>query len=231
MVPCVSVPTDSRPVVATEALAALSGERSSCSAVHSGRNLIPGRDLPVQDLETPESTYKRLGSKLVVGMPFKDIATSDTLLMHQVPPKSDTAGRRALKRLQASGVHVPHTLLDHIVYMLCICADGQCVRCNGTRCQECACWMQDIGVHVIAPAGELQRDALPHAVALLPLKEAVAAHRSTEGLQLPAGAGRLVVTIDGTESEQEIASLQVPFIARCKVGMPQQPPLAIELVL
>lgn len=55
-----------------------------------------------QDLETPEVTYKRLGSKLVVGMPFKDIATSDTLLMHTVPPQNDTAGRRALKRLQAS---------------------------------------------------------------------------------------------------------------------------------
>ena len=53
-----------------------------------------------QDLEKAEGTYKRLGAKLVVGMPFKDIATSDTLLMHTVPPKDDVAGRRALKRLQ-----------------------------------------------------------------------------------------------------------------------------------
>ena len=34
-------------------------------------------------------------------MPFKDIATSDTLLMHSLPPKEDAGGRRALKRLQA----------------------------------------------------------------------------------------------------------------------------------
>lgn len=53
-----------------------------------------------QDLEKAEGTYKRLGAKLVVGMPFKDIATSDTLLMHSLPPREDTAGRRALKRLQ-----------------------------------------------------------------------------------------------------------------------------------
>ena len=69
--------------------------------------------------------------------------------------------------------------------------------------------LQDVGVHVIAPAGELQREHLPHAVALLPLKEAAAAQQSPQGLQLPGGAGRLVVTIDGTESEAEVAALQV----------------------
>ena len=56
--------------------------------------------LLLQDLEGAEGTYKRLGAKLVVGMPFKDIATSDTLLMHSVPSRQDAAGRRALKRLQ-----------------------------------------------------------------------------------------------------------------------------------
>ncbi|KAK9800350.1 hypothetical protein WJX73_008117 [Symbiochloris irregularis] len=122
--------------------------------------------LSMQDLEAAEGTYKRLGAKLVVGMPFKDIATSDTLLMPTVPSRDDAAGRRALKRLQ------------------------------------------DVGVHVIAPAGELRRDNLPHAVALMPLREAVAAHRSPEGLQLPEGSGRLVVSIDGTESEDEVAALQ-----------------------
>lgn len=50
--------------------------------------------------------YKKLGAKLVVGMPFKDIATSDTILMRTVPPSSDTEGRRALKRLQEVTVHV-----------------------------------------------------------------------------------------------------------------------------
>lgn len=57
-----------------------------------------------QDLEAPEQLYRKLGAKLVVGMPFKDLATSDTLYMAQVPPSSDTTARRALKRLQVRQV-------------------------------------------------------------------------------------------------------------------------------
>jgi (E)-4-hydroxy-3-methylbut-2-enyl-diphosphate synthase len=59
-----------------------------------------------KDLEQPELLYRKLGAKLVVGMPFKDIATSDTLIMYQVPSSSDVAGRRALRRLQEVGVNV-----------------------------------------------------------------------------------------------------------------------------
>ena len=33
--------------------------------------------------------YRKLGAKLVVGMPFKDLATSDSVLMYQVPWESD----------------------------------------------------------------------------------------------------------------------------------------------
>lgn len=54
----------------------------------------------MQDLEKPELTYRKLGAKLVVGMPFKDQATSDTLLMPEIPPSSDKDKRRALARLQ-----------------------------------------------------------------------------------------------------------------------------------
>ncbi len=56
--------------------------------------------MPLQDLEKPEQMYRALGCKMVVGMPFKDQATSDTLYMTQIPPSSDKNGRRALKRLQ-----------------------------------------------------------------------------------------------------------------------------------
>ena len=59
-----------------------------------------------QDLRTAEATYRKLGAKLVVGMPFKDIATSDTLILHDVPPSSDKAARRALSRLQEVGYKV-----------------------------------------------------------------------------------------------------------------------------
>lgn len=54
----------------------------------------------LQDLQNPEQMYRALGCKMVVGMPFKDQATSDTLYMPQIPPSSDKTGRRALKRLQ-----------------------------------------------------------------------------------------------------------------------------------
>ena len=44
--------------------------------------------------------YRKLGAKLVVGMPFKDQATSDTLLLAELPPASQPDQRRALARLQ-----------------------------------------------------------------------------------------------------------------------------------
>ncbi|KAK9828634.1 hypothetical protein WJX72_001221 [[Myrmecia] bisecta] len=115
----------------------------------------------LEDLKTPEATYKKLGAKLVVGMPFKDLATSDSILMPHIPSTSDAEGRRALRRLQ------------------------------------------EVGVHVIAPKAALEADPLPHAVALVSLKEA-----ARGPVQLPQGAGRWAVTIDGTEPEQEIKSLK-----------------------
>jgi (E)-4-hydroxy-3-methylbut-2-enyl-diphosphate synthase len=38
----------------------------------------------LSDLKQPEALYRKLGAKLVVGMPFKDIATSDSIFMRQV---------------------------------------------------------------------------------------------------------------------------------------------------
>ena len=43
--------------------------------------------------------YAGLGCKTAVGMPFKDIATSDSIFMHTVPPTSDSVARTALRRL------------------------------------------------------------------------------------------------------------------------------------
>uniref|UniRef100_A0A061S1H7 4-hydroxy-3-methylbut-2-en-1-yl diphosphate synthase (ferredoxin), chloroplastic n=1 Tax=Tetraselmis sp. GSL018 TaxID=582737 RepID=A0A061S1H7_9CHLO len=60
----------------------------------------------LEDLKRPETMYRKLGAKLVVGMPFKDIATSDTILMREVPAESDAEGRKALRRLAETGVHV-----------------------------------------------------------------------------------------------------------------------------
>lgn len=118
-----------------------------------------------QDLNEDESLYRRLGAKLVVGMPFKDLATSDSIIMYEVPEASDTAGRRALRRLQ------------------------------------------EVGVNVIAPAEVLAQNPLPDAVAVMQLAVAASAHRSG-GVKLPEGAGRLAVFIDGTESDEDLATLK-----------------------
>lgn len=60
----------------------------------------------VKDLKASDVLYKKLGAKLSVGMPFKDIATSDSIFMREIPPSSDVEGRRALRRLQEVTVHV-----------------------------------------------------------------------------------------------------------------------------
>ena len=54
----------------------------------------------LSQLAAPEALYRDLGCKLAVGMPFKDIATSDSILLREVPPAADAAARLALKRLQ-----------------------------------------------------------------------------------------------------------------------------------
>lgn len=54
----------------------------------------------LQELEHPEAMYRALGTKLVVGMPFKDIATSDSIFLRSLPDPSDKSGNRSLRRLQ-----------------------------------------------------------------------------------------------------------------------------------
>jgi len=52
-----------------------------------------------QDLKQPELMYRALGCKMAVGMPFKDLATSDSLFLRDVPPADDKSARTALRRL------------------------------------------------------------------------------------------------------------------------------------
>lgn len=59
----------------------------------------------------------------------------------------------------------------------------------------------------MAPASVLAQDPLPHAVAVQPLKE-VATASQNGGHSLPAGVSRFAVIIDGTESEEQVASLK-----------------------
>ncbi|CAM8955508.1 unnamed protein product [Rhodiola kirilowii] len=53
----------------------------------------------LKQLKTPELLYKSLAAKLVVGMPFKDLATVDSILLRELPPVDDSTSRLALKRL------------------------------------------------------------------------------------------------------------------------------------
>lgn len=53
----------------------------------------------LQDLANPDLLYRALGCKLAVGMPFKDLATSDAIFLRDVPPADDFEARRALSRL------------------------------------------------------------------------------------------------------------------------------------
>ena len=39
-------------------------------------------------------------------MPFKDLATSDSVLLRQAPPADDKAARLALKRMQEVGIGI-----------------------------------------------------------------------------------------------------------------------------
>jgi len=80
------------------------------------------RDGSVFSVVTPEMLskenvqylYQELGCKTAVGMPFKDIATSDSIYMSTIPPSSDTAARTALRRLieVSMGVIVPSAVLE-----------------------------------------------------------------------------------------------------------------------
>ncbi|PNY05142.1 4-hydroxy-3-methylbut-2-en-1-yl diphosphate synthase chloroplastic-like [Trifolium pratense] len=53
----------------------------------------------LDQLKTPELLYKSLAAKLIVGMPFKDLATVDSILLRELPPVDDVDARLALKRL------------------------------------------------------------------------------------------------------------------------------------
>jgi len=112
------------------------------------------------DLSQPQQLYADLGCKTVVGLPFKDIPTSDAMLLSAPPALDDAVGRQTLKRLM------------------------------------------DVAILPIVPAAALAAAPVDGAVALLTLPEAAA------GAALPEGAARIVVSIRGDESAEELAQLK-----------------------
>ena len=57
-------------------------------------------------LASEDPFYRDLGAKLAVGMPLRDIATSDSILLTEVPAPSDEKAMRSIRRLQEIGVGV-----------------------------------------------------------------------------------------------------------------------------
>lgn len=55
----------------------------------------------------PKKCYRllalQLGFKTAVGMPFKDIATADSVFLEQLPASDDKAARTAMRRMQEVG--------------------------------------------------------------------------------------------------------------------------------
>ena len=62
--------------------------------------------MTLEQLANPDNLYYELGCKTAVGMPFKDLATSDSLFLRKAPAKGADKERLALKRLQEVGVGV-----------------------------------------------------------------------------------------------------------------------------
>lgn len=79
--------------------------------------------------------YKELGFKNAVGMPFKDIATSDSVFMRNLPAIDDTNARTGLRRMMevGTGVIVPaeeleKNKLDNAVALMSLTA---AIKSNG----------------------------------------------------------------------------------------------------
>lgn len=74
--------------------------------LHRDGSVLASVSLDALQKTPAEELYRQLGAKLAVGMPFKDVATVDSIYLPQVPPSSDSASRRVLKRLQEVSVGV-----------------------------------------------------------------------------------------------------------------------------
>lgn len=105
------------------------------------------RDGSVFSVVTPEMfskenvqyLYQQLGCKTAVGMPFKDIATVDSIYMRTVPPSSDTDARTAIRRLieVSTGVIVPATELekDPLPNAVALMTLEEAIEKNGKVCK------------------------------------------------------------------------------------------------
>jgi (E)-4-hydroxy-3-methylbut-2-enyl-diphosphate synthase len=114
----------------------------------------------VEQLESEDQFYAELGCMLAVGMPLRDIATSDSILLRQAPQASQEKAMRSIRRLQ------------------------------------------EIGCGVLVPEAELKKNPVPNAIAIVSLAQAIAKEA------LPECAERFAVTLNGSESNEDLAKLK-----------------------
>ena len=84
--------------------------------------------------------YQDLGCKTAVGMPFKDVATTDTIFLREVPASDDTEARTGLRRLAEVnvGVMAPAEALakDPIPNSIALMSLADAVAKNGEVCVD-----------------------------------------------------------------------------------------------
>jgi (E)-4-hydroxy-3-methylbut-2-enyl-diphosphate synthase len=142
-------------------------------------------------------------------MPFKDIASSDTLLMRELPAADDAAARTALRRLQEVGMHVIAPLdairtrpLDHAIPLVPLDQVSPLERPSDFKllanCERCA-------PHATRACMRRHQHRAPQCCA----------ESSCQRLCTARYACRYAVTIDGTESDEQLAALAVldPIVA------------------
>lgn len=68
----------------------------------------------LDQLKNPETLYRNLATKLIIGMPYKDLATVDTVLLNKLPAAADKTSRLAVKRLTDVGIGVLTPLSEQL---------------------------------------------------------------------------------------------------------------------
>eukprot|EP01018_Ginkgo_biloba_P008059 Gb_15839 [translate_table: standard] len=70
----------------------------------------------LDQLKTSELLYKSLATKLIVGMPFKDLATMDTILLRELPPVDDNEEINSTKNFPISNYQTPRQKYYESIY-------------------------------------------------------------------------------------------------------------------
>ncbi|CAK9872348.1 unnamed protein product [Sphagnum jensenii] len=68
----------------------------------------------LDQLKAPETLYRALATKLIIGMPYKDLATVDTILLNELPAVENREARLAVKRLTDVGLGVLTPLAEQL---------------------------------------------------------------------------------------------------------------------